>query len=803
MRVRAGFGIAVLAVTAITAHGLGRNESRAQAPAEVQDAPASIPLPEIARRTEEVGALLRSLEVQLPPNPHVKAIEAEMPELSERLRARFEWSRQMVETRPELGVVDTLVERWQAARLDLRSRMEVLTARAVWLEQQRARLIQLSETWTRTRADARAARVPEPVAARIDDVRASLAAAQARVEAERTETLLLQERIARELARCEDALALIGRARQRATSDLFVRDSLPLWSLHRDAAGGFVQAIGTSLSGHLSLLRQFVADQSARILMHVGVFLGLAMVLLWVRRVTRAGPAWATPLGTIFARPVAAALILALLASSWIYSGEPDAVRTLIGVIALAPTVIVLRGIMAPVLAPWLYALAAFFLTDRVRELLIGMPLIERPLFLLETLAAVVAQTWLIRSGRAREVAAAFGSSMERVVPALFGLGLLGFLIAFLAGIVGNMSLARLLESGLLTSAYLGLVMLVAYRLAEGLIVVLLRVRPLRLLGMVLRHRAVLEYRAHLLVRALAILGWLAGTLEYFRLLEPVRAGAARILAAEVSRGALHLSVGDVVAFVVTVWAGFALSRLIRFVLDEDVFPHLRLSPGLPYALSSVIGYTIVFVGFIAAILVLGVNLDRVTILGGAFGVGVGFGLQNVVNNFVSGLIVLLERPVRVGDAVQIGDVQGEVRRIGIRSSTVRAWQGAEVIVPNSMLVAEKVTNWTPVDRRRRIDLAVNVAYGCAPDKVLKVLAEVAHANPDVADVPAPQAVFIGFGDNALRFELWAWTHRLDRHMMVKSDLGVAAYAALQNAGVAVAGPRYDVRLYRDPETPT
>ena len=107
-------------------------------------------------------------------------------------------------------------------------------------------------------------------------------------------------------------------------------------------------------------------------------------------------------------------------------------------------------------------------------------------------------------------------------------------------------------------------------------------------------------------------------------------------------------------------------------------------------------------------------------------GIGVGFGLQNIVNNFVSGLILLFERPVRVGDAVQIGDVQGEVRRIGIRATTVRAWEGAEVIVPNSQLVAERVTNWTPADYRRRLDIPVNVAYGSAPDKVIQVLTEVA-----------------------------------------------------------------------------
>jgi small-conductance mechanosensitive channel len=170
---------------------------------------------------------------------------------------------------------------------------------------------------------------------------------------------------------------------------------------------------------------------------------------------------------------------------------------------------------------------------------------------------------------------------------------------------------------------------------------------------------------------------------------------------------------------------------VVQFVLAEDVFPRLNLRPGLPYALSSLVKYAIVSVGFVLALLALGVNLNRVTVLGGALGIGVGFGLQNIVNNFVSGLILLFERPVRVGDAVQIGDVQGEVRRIGIRATTVHAWEGAEVIVPNSQLVAERVTNWTPVDYRRRLDIPVGVAYSSAPDKVLQVLTEVAQSHPE------------------------------------------------------------------------
>jgi len=347
-------------------------------------------------------------------------------------------------------------------------------------------------------------------------------------------------------------------------------------------------------------------------------------------------------------------------------------------------------------------------------------------------------------------------------------------------------------------------VLIAMRRLLEGAFAFLLRVRPLNLLRLVEPYRSFLEHRAHVILGFLTVTTWSAGTLSAFGLLTPVVATTRRILAAEWTHGALHVSVGDVIAFFLTIYLAFVVSSIVRVVLEEEVFPRARLRPGLPYALTSLMRYTIICLGFILAIAVLGVNFDRITVLGGAFGIGVGFGLQNVVNNFVSGLIVLFERPVRVGDAVQISDVQGEVRRIGIRSSTVRTWDGAEVVVPNSMLVSEKVTNWTPIDRRRRIVIPVNVSYGSVPDEVLKVLAAVAAQTPDLVAAPAPQPIFLGFGDYALRFELRVWTDRLDRVDGLRSEMGMAVYAALRDAGIAIPIAR-DIRIQQEspPADPT
>ena len=228
------------------------------------------------------------------------------------------------------------------------------------------------------------------------------------------------------------------------------------------------------------------------------------------------------------------------------------------------------------------------------------------------------------------------------------------------------------------------------------------------------------------------------------------------------------------------------------------MYPNLRLTLGLPYVISSLLHYAILFLGFLLAVAALGMDLNKVTVLAGAFGVGLGFGLQGVVNNFVSGMIVLFERPIRVGDVIQMAELGGEVRRIGIRSTTVRTPEGAEVIVPNASLVAEKVTNWTLSDRMRRIDVSVGVAYGNAPEKVLELLRGVAVAHSHVLAMPEPQALFMGFGDSALNFELRAWTNHFDQWVVIRSELSVALYAALRAAGMEIPFPQHEVRLRQE-----
>jgi small-conductance mechanosensitive channel len=198
---------------------------------------------------------------------------------------------------------------------------------------------------------------------------------------------------------------------------------------------------------------------------------------------------------------------------------------------------------------------------------------------------------------------------------------------------------------------------------------------------------------------------------------------------------------------------------------------------------------------FTTAITSAGVELNRFTVITGALGVGVGFGLQNIVSNFASGLILLFERPIRVEDVIEVSGLIGTVRRIGARSSTITTAQGAEVIVPNSNLLSNNVVNWTLSSPWRRVEIPVGVEYGCDPEAVLQLLVSVAASHSDVMSDPAPAAYFLGFGDSALNFELRFWSAKQDTWFQLKSDVTLRVARALREADIEIPFPQRDLHL--------
>lgn len=238
------------------------------------------------------------------------------------------------------------------------------------------------------------------------------------------------------------------------------------------------------------------------------------------------------------------------------------------------------------------------------------------------------------------------------------------------------------------------------------------------------------------------------------------------------------------------------LAHFVRSVLRKRVLIHTSIDPGLRYTLEVAVSYFVFVVGLAIGVQSAGVDLTSLTLIGGALGVGIGFGLQNIVNNFVSGLIILLERPLKVGDRIEIENLTGDVVRIAGRSTWVRTNENVVIIVPNSEFVSNRVTNLTANDRRVRFSIPIGVSYSSDPGEVREVLIRAARSHRSVLKDPAPDVIFTGFGDSSLDFELRVWTtEHVQTPKILRSDLYFAIFRAFQENKIEIPFPQRDLHL--------
>ena len=238
------------------------------------------------------------------------------------------------------------------------------------------------------------------------------------------------------------------------------------------------------------------------------------------------------------------------------------------------------------------------------------------------------------------------------------------------------------------------------------------------------------------------------------------------------------------------------VSGMVRRFLLHRALVRTSLDEGQRYAFAHIMGYVIYLFGLMVGLQLIGLNLNNLVLLGSAIGIGLGFGLQNIANNFVSGIILLMERPIRVGDRVEVGGTNGDVVRIGGRSTWVQTNDNVVIIIPNSEFINNRVTNWTANDRQVRFGIPLGVSYGSDPERVREVLMGVALSHPDVLKDPEPDLLFVRFGDSSLDFELRVWTiTRVQWPLVLASELYYSMFRAFKENGIEIPFPQRDLHL--------
>lgn len=378
----------------------------------------------------------------------------------------------------------------------------------------------------------------------------------------------------------------------------------------------------------------------------------------------------------------------------------------------------------------------------------------------------------------------------------LLRLGSVFFVIIIMAEIWGKEGLAEYLFVSLIRTITVVLVFMLFMHMIHGGLEWLFRTSPLRRATVLYKDTDAIIRRAAIFIDVtLCGLLLLPLILMIWRIYGNLQDAIKGLWAFGFNLGSQRISVGLVIVSVGILYGAFLVSWILQKLLVDEVLVTRRMEMGVRVSIGRLVHYVLIFVGFVLALLVLGFEFTKLTILLSALGVGIGFGLQAVVNNFISGLILLFERPVRVGDYIEFGGNWSEIKRIGLRATTVQTFDHADVIIPNGDLINNQVTNWTLSNRLVRIHIPVGVAHGSDVSLVMNTLMTCAAVNPKVAKTPAPYVLFLNFGESSLDFELRVWAVDADEMLFAKSELLEEIDRSFRQAGIVIAFPQRDLHL--------
>ena len=772
-------------------------DARAEDTPTSEETVSAIPVASIAIEASTLENFLKGLEADLETPETLVKISDALPEVDSQLLELSKRTEENLERGYDRADLDSLDAAWRSRLQDLTTWESTLNARLTKLNNHRSQLTDRDSVWMATAAAAREDSAPPEVRTQVAQSRQALKTLGAALLEVRDRALGLQKRVIALQGRVTVARDTLIRARAEVLSHVLSRNESSFWHIRLgtelDAAqDDFLAAYHETRASIVA----YAHRSSKLIWMHV-LLIVLVVWASWMARTWMERPPLhgTRPVPDALTHPIAAGLVLGLSASMWLHAEAPPRLGWILGLLALPFLQFVLRSLLPPALRRPVYGLVFLVLLDLGRRVLMDFEALARSMLVLEAGIAMIGVLWLRRPERLSEVPRPANFVWIRVIGAWLFLALLGSTLSLGGATLGWTSLADLLMSALVIGSFLGLTLFTAIRVLEAIAEASVYSGKLDGIRILRNHRRTFLAIVSRVARTLGFATWVVSVLDSLTLEEATQRASLALLNAPIGYGNAQLTLGGLGAFGIAIWVSWLLARFLATLLEDEVFTRVSLPRGVPFALSTITRYTILVLGFIVAVAVLGFDVSNLALVVSALGVGIGFGMQGMVNNFISGLILLFERPIKVGDLVSLDELLGRVARIGIRSSTVRSFDGADVIVPNGDLISNRVTNWTLADTRRRVTFPVGVAYGTPARKVIGLIENVAKAHPEILAEPKPYGLFMGFGDSSLDFELRAWTESDDALTIVRSDIAIGIQEALATAGIEVPFPQRDVYL--------
>ena len=567
------------------------------------------------------------------------------------------------------------------------------------------------------------------------------------------------------------------------------KQSVPIWE--SEVKDDILKRAWVSFKNSITNIFEYLKNNPQRIYSHLFIYLIILGVVLYFRGKKYLWDKYEGKEDEIkhvlhpIKRPYTSSLLLSITVTPWIHNGAPSDFFDAILILLLLPILIfVYNSQIAKLFRESIYFSIVYILIH-LQHFVSDNTLFQRVTLL------VLSVLLIYIVNRIKRI---YTGTNQVFFKQLFKVAAFLIFISIIANILGYFAFAEFLLAKIASVLVLAAVFHIATFSVIDIIKLIMLTDRINKFNSVQKHYEIIKDTITKYVRFVALIGWILVVLSIAGYYDSVMFRINNFLNSQHSLGSISYTIKGVILFILTIYLSVKLSNILETFFKEDFKGGADVKKRSIGTITIMIRYSIIVLGFFFAIIFSGLPIENITIIAGALGVGIGFGLQNIFNNLVSGFILALEKPIQIGDIIQIDTFIGEVQDIGIRASKIKTFDGSEVIVPNGELISKQVVNWTHTDTFRRIEIFVGVAYGSPTEKVTKLLNQAVNSCTHIRSDPTPMVLFHDFGDNSINFRILCWT-TIDNFLNAKSEITTEIDNLFRANNISIPFPQRDLHL--------
>lgn len=732
--------------------------SNAQSDDSLQISP--VPLSEIAASTyQDLQSTRDLLEQNIQQNktdlgPQIDSLQIQVSDLKEK-------SEQILEMSSKFPYYNSLIQRWEHIKTEIEDVYSILNAHSTEMEGIRGLLQTRKLRWEMTLQDTNLV-LPDDMISRIRTVTSFVDSTSLILSDSLNSTVALESQMTDLHLVSEKYLKIIQELQKVERGEaLLTRDNLIFNLKPRGAARNVEEDKATLLIMGIEDTKVYLRNEWPTFILLFASFFGLLVAFIYLKKVySPIGPGKSREdknRDTVISKPALNAFVFTmLLALAWL----PDRtlfIKEIFAILLILPFLPIFYAIVFKEIRLSLYYLFAIYLFNVLNDYMQFGIVYDRLSSMLESMALFSFHVYFLIAKKRLQKDTVQGSLFYQFLKTIQPFFFVLTLSAIIANMIGYRNYADLINDAVLSSLIALMLFATGFFSLTTMLYAFFQTKVAGWSRIITENKEKIYKWLFRYLRYGTIILWIYFTLKFFLLWGPLTEGIRKVLELGHQFGSVNMTVGGILSFILIIFLSWLISYVIRNLLEVELFGRITVPRGVPKAVSSLTQYFLITLGFILALSAAGFSMQNLSLLAGALGVGIGFGLQNIVNNFISGLILTFERPVTVGDIINVSGNEGVVEKIGIRASVIKQYDGSQLIVPNAELISSKVVNWTYSKYSRRLILTIHTHKDTDTDKVLKLLKEAVSNVKLVLKEPEAKSYFHGIKDKELEFALYYW----------------------------------------------